>query len=171
MSIYEGKVYLGLPLISFPARVTDVTSRRAIVQHRIPGRDGDVIDDIGSHARRVIVETEISKQLLTKVFDSLTYLSWASGVVDALKEPLNFLQLIYIWWLNKQEIPFLSLPFSSFVVIVDKSEKWEGGKIGRFQLRLELLERLPFSLSSILGRISFTALWAFYGLRGGEILG
>lgn len=159
MTFRDGKIYFGIPTIEFPARIGDVRAPRNIVQHTIPGRDGDIVDDIGSPSREMTIEIEINDSMLK----NKAKVCW--GVLDGivLDNTLNFMKWLDFLWLNKLDVPILSVPLTTIVHIKNKPIHWEGGKAGRFIIKLDLIERLPYSLSSILGQITFGSLWALYG--------
>ena len=163
--IFKGAIWLGIPLIKFPASRAEIKSPRDIQRHRIPGRDGDIIDDIGSPARTMSLDVEISRGLLEKVLESSINYS-ITGTPITLAEPTLFMQMIHQWWLSKLEMPVICMPIQTLMQIEDQSVVWEGGHGGRFIIHLDLVERLPFSLSSIAGRLIMGGLFGTYLLAG-----
>jgi hypothetical protein len=149
-TIYKGEIWIGIPMFRFPAVTAELFEPRNVKKHSIPGRDGDIVDDVGSPARIMTLDCEINRPLLEKVLqESITF-----GIDPGIfAEPIWFMRLLHEWWLSKLEVPVICAPIQSFVKITNKRTKWEGGHGGRFEIHLELTERLPFSLSSIAGRL------------------
>lgn len=167
---YDGKVWMGFPLVEFPASRVMISEDKDKVFHTIPGREGNVIDDVGSPAVRIIMDTEISKELLQNVITNTILFGVFAPIKKLISEPLNFFALLQSWQYDEIEIPFLSLKLTTIVIIKKIDTEWVGGKAGRWKLNIEMYEKLPFSKTSVLGRLTYLSLWSAYGLGAGEVL-
>ena len=167
-----GKVYLGAPLevLVVPANIQNLRQKKRWAKHPIPGRDGDMIDNMGSPSRAVKLSGKISPEILRA-----HYPAWLN-IIDPFQSksnPITFMTTLNEWWLRGLEIPLISDPIVSIFVIEELNWTQVGGKPGQYKFEMIVVEKLPYSLSSVRGMIMskglFMGMGALTTLTGGGL--
>jgi len=166
--VYYGKVYLGFPdnVFSMPVAMQELVQHKRLARHEIPGRNGDIIDDMGSPARQVRMAGKISSDILAaNVFESPVAVGATISANLALRgmtslnpfvsnlvafnpvNVVNFERFLNNVWKFGIVLPIISDLITSLVIIQDLNWIQDGGKPGIFRFSCTLVEKLPYSVT------------------------
>ena len=148
----EQSVYFLIPPVNFHASIAELDMQRDVVFHSVPGRVGNVIDDVGAPSRRFRLRSRWHDDVFR---NDRMWADLASSRGSTV--PKLVIMFFKTLWLAHMRIPITSPIITSFIRILNFRERLVEAKPDIFEVEMDFAEDLPYNMASVAGLIHLTS--------------